>query len=273
MRLPGILIGSALLGYFAASRGRTRNLGLMIAGLCVAVSVALPATVPERRRVRVEDGDALLSILAHELRSPLSAVRGALLLLWHPEQLEPGRREEVLAIAEDATERIARIVDDALNAVRIGRDGLTFEWQPVDLEAVVGDAIRAASARRSAPIRLAAQNGLPPARGDRIRVRQVVTNLLDNAVAHAGDGSEVIVSIVAEGEHLRCTIHNEGAGIPPARLPALFRPFTPETDRPESVGLGLSIAKRLVEAMGGTIGFDPTPGRHATFWFTLPVYA
>lgn len=248
-------------------------MGLVISGLCVAVSLALPRAAPDVRRVTVDDeGDALFSMLAHEIRSPLSALRGALLLLWQPERLQPSRLDEIIAIAEDSTERIARVVDDALIAVRIGRDGLVFDWAPVDLEEILDDAVRAASARASAPITFAGQEALPPARGDRVRVRQVVTNLLDNAIAHAGERSMVIVSLVRDGEALRCTIHNDGTGIEPGQLRMLFRPFTPEANRPESIGLGLSIAKRLVEAMGGEIGCATTHGRTATFWFTLPVY-
>ena len=107
-------------------------------------------------------------------------------------------------------------------------------------------------------------------RSDAMRVRQVVTNLLSNAVANATESSIVLASITRENDEVRVTIYNEGRGIPPEEQSRLFLPFASLTERRiDSTGLGLYIAKQLVQAMGGTIGFDTQPGRNAAFWFTL----
>ncbi|GAC1542549.1 MAG: hypothetical protein NVS2B17_21240 [Candidatus Velthaea sp.] len=102
-------------------------------------------------------------------------------------------------------------------------------------------------------------------------MRQVTTNLLTNALAHASDQSIVIVSIAAEDDGVRTTIFNEGRGIAPEEQSKLFLPFADLSERRvDSTGLGLYIAKELVDAMGGEIGFETQPGYNAVFWFTLP---
>jgi signal transduction histidine kinase len=251
--------------------------GLFVAVAVIAVPwLAVSLNGGERRRAVVRwDRDAvsipstLVGILAHEMRSPLATLRGAVDLLRR-DTLPPDRRAEILEITDEAATRLARIVDDAVAAVRAGRGDLPIVGTLVDLEQAVRDCVRAASTDRSAPpITVAAQDGLPLVNGDETRIRQVVTNLLQNALAHADAGSTVIVSVVRDGNNARVTFHNDGPGIDGAQQPQLFQPFT-GNGRAGSMGLGLYIAKRLVEAMGGAISFDTIPGATATFWFTLP---
>ena len=171
------------------------------------------------------------------------------------------------------TTRLARIVDDAVAAVRAHRGDLPIVGTLVDVEQAVRDCVRAATTDRTTPaISVAAQEGLPLVSGDETRIRQIVTNLLQNALAHADAGSTVIISIVRDGRHARVTFHNDGPGIDGTQQAGLFRPFM-GSGRAGSMGLGLYIAKRLVEAMGGGISYDTQPGATATFWFTLPAAA
>jgi len=252
--------------------------GLVVAAALIGIpflAVSLAGGDRRRRRsVRWDDTgeipSTLIGILAHELRSPLATLRGAVDLLRRREGLPPERREEILAITDEATSHLARIVDDAVAAVRAGRGDLPIVGTLVDLEAAVRDCVRASTTDRSSPpITVATQDGLPLVNGDETRIRQIVTNLLQNALAHADAGSTVIVSIVRDGEHARVTFHNDGHGIDDAQQSQLFRPFA-GSGRAGSLGLGLYIAKRLVEAMGGAISYDTIPGETATFWFTLP---
>ena len=248
--------------------------------LVAAAAIAVPALCVmlsdgERRRrvVRLDDVDdipgTLVGILAHEMRSPLATLRGAVDVLRR-DALPPDRREEILAITDEVTTRLARIVDDAVAAVRAHRGDLPIVGTLVDLEQAVRDCVRAAMTDRSTPgISVAAQDELPLVTGDETRIRQIVTNLLQNALAHADAGSTVIVSIVRDGRQARVTFHNDGLGIDSAQEPDIFRPFS-GSGRAGSMGLGLYIAKRLVEAMGGAISYDTQPGATATFWFTLP---
>jgi signal transduction histidine kinase len=211
----------------------------------------------------------LVAIVAHEIRAPLSAIRGAASLLdEYDGQLDGKRRSELLAVTLDASQQLARLVDDLLLVSRITAGRLAVERTEVDLVSLV----RAAARTELSPsVTIVTQESLPGVHADAVRTRQVVTNLLANAINHASEKSIVIVSIVADGAFVRTTIFNEGRGIPPDEQSKLFLPFANLSEsRIDSTGLGLYIAKQLVNAMGGSIGFDTQPGHNAVFWFTLP---
>jgi two-component system phosphate regulon sensor histidine kinase PhoR len=115
---------------------------------------------------------------------------------------------------------------------------------------------------------------LPTARADRKALEQVFTNLFDNALKYCGPGTQVRVRARLAGSVVRVEVADNGPGIEPRHLPRLFERFyrvdSGRSREMGGTGLGLSIVKHLVEAMSGTIGVDSTPGRGATFWFTLP---
>jgi signal transduction histidine kinase len=271
VRLAGLLLVTSLFGYALRARGPARSVSLMIALLAAAVSLKRPGARLERR----PDGDpeTLLAVLAHELRSRLATLRGAVDLLRQDAKLAPERRAEILAIVDETAVQLGGLVEDAVLAVRLRRRELPIAQHAVDLEGVIRDVVRSAAAAPQAPaIDVAVQEHLPPASADPVRARQVAANLLQNAIAYAGAGSEVVVSLVRDGDLLRCTFHNDGVGIAPEGRRNLFRPFgTGLARHAGSMGLGLYIAKGLVEAMGGAISYDTTPGQTATFWFTLLV--
>lgn len=270
MRLTGLVAGTGLLGFAIGSHGRPRVAAMIIAAPCLVVSLAVQVRRGVLAAAKAAYADAIVAILAHELRSPLSTVRVAVDLLRRADELGPDRRAEVLDIAEETTLHLTRIVEDAVTAVRAGRGELQLELADLDFETAVRDVVRAGATDPAAPaISVAAQAGLPLVRGDALRIRQIATNLLQNAIAHAGAGSTIIVSIVRDGDCVRCTFHNDGDGISIAERGRLFRPFAAGGHRAASMGLGLYIAKQLVEAMDGTISYDTTPGQTATFWFTL----
>jgi len=259
------------LGFAARPRGNSlaRSVGI---GLTAAAWARLLAN---RKRIDSDEAlpaasanSTLVSIVAHEIRAPLASIRGAVALLdEHDATLESGRRIELLHVALDATRQLGYLVDDLLLISRISGGRLVVERVALDIVAVVHDA---ANAEMDQAIAVVEQEGIPPVSGDAMRVRQVVTNLLSNAVANATESSIVLASITRENDDVRVTIYNEGRGIPPEEQSRLFLPFASLTERRiDSTGLGLYIAKQLVQAMGGTIGFDTQPGHNAAFWFTL----
>jgi signal transduction histidine kinase len=214
----------------------------------------------------------LVSIVAHEIRAPLAAIRGAVALMEeHAATLEPERRTELQHVALDATKQLASLVDDLLLISRIAGGRLTVERGAVDVVSIVH---HAANAEMTRAIAVVEQADVPAAVGDAMRVRQVVTNLLSNAITNASESSLILASITRHDDGVRVTVYNEGRGIPPEEQSRLFLPFAALTERrADSTGLGLYIAKELVEAMGGTIGFETQPGRNAAFWFTLAAVA
>jgi signal transduction histidine kinase len=270
-----IVCGLIFNSIFAARQRRHSLVRWVGAGAVVAATVRLFAhaqRVATRSETDETTSSTLVSIVAHEIRAPLAAIRGSIALLAeHLETLDPQRRAELLRVALDASKQLGALVDDLLLVSRIAGGRLVFEDGPVDLVAIVRDA---ANAEITQPVSVVEQVGVPFVRGDALRVRQVVTNLLSNAVANARESSVVLASISSDDQTVRVTIYNEGRGIPPEEQSRLFLPFASLGERRvDSTGLGLFIAKELVEAMGGTIGFDTQPGRNAAFWFTLQTAA
>ena len=185
----------------------------------------------------------------------------------HQAELEPGRRGELFGVALEATKQLAHLADDLLLISRISGGRLRVERSVIDLVAVV---YAAANAQLYHTVSVVEQTEVPYVYGDSIRVHQVVSNLLSNAIANATESSIVLVSITRQAQSVRVTIYNEGRGIPPEEQSRLFLPFASLSERRiDSTGLGLYIAKELVVAMGGAIGFDTQPGRNAAFWFSL----
>ncbi|WP_051341390.1 response regulator [Azospirillum halopraeferens] len=232
-----------------------------------------------------------LRMISHELRTPLNGVLGTIgLLLDGP----LGEDQRLYAqTARESGEVLLTILNDILDLSKMEAGKLTMESNRFSPVAVVESVVSLLAARATAKgIALAAcvPGDLPPAvRGDAGRLRQVLLNLAGNAVkfTEAG-GVGVRVAIDADTAdpqaadpepgagtvRLRFEVHDTGIGIPPEAQPSLFTEFTQVAPtlsrRYGGTGLGLAISKRLVEAMGGTIGFDSAPGRGSRFWFVLP---
>jgi signal transduction histidine kinase/ActR/RegA family two-component response regulator len=221
-----------------------------------------------------------LATVSHEIRTPMNGILGTTeLLLDSP--LSPSQRHYAKTAHRSATALLA-LVDDVLDLSRIEAGKLTLRQTPFDLRALVGEAVDLmAAVARDKPIVL--DCSLPdalPARvaGDPVRLRQLLMNLLNNAVKFTDRGRiDVEVSLLgrdADGAlHLRFDVHDTGIGIAPEHLGSVFDAFTQAdastTRRHGGSGLGLAIAKELVELMGGRLGVDSRLGAGSTFWFEL----
>ncbi len=223
-----------------------------------------------------------LAVVSHELRTPLNGVLGMLgLALQGP--LEPVQRQRLL-FADQAARDLLTIVNDILGYSRFEVGLIAIE--PVDF--CLGDLVHSLS-ELLAP-RVAAQgNRLSwtidekmPAwlRADDGRLRQILVNLVGNAIKFTRDGTiDVRLGWIASEDYgrLRVDVADNGIGIPADKLGQLFQPFSQVDSslarKHDGMGLGLSICKRLVEAMGGEIGVSSTVGRGSTFWFTMPCAA
>ncbi|MBA2605082.1 MAG: response regulator [Acidobacteria bacterium] len=233
------------------------------------------ARAEAERVIRMKD--EFLATLSHELRTPLNAILGWSQLLRRgaiPQTEIPGALETI-----DRNARAqAQLIDDLLDMSRIVSGNIRLEMRPLDLEPVVTAAIKSIEPAASAKgIHLEQTLEAPNGRvaGDPVRLQQVFWNLLSNAVKFTPPGGHVRVSLVRRGATLEVAVSDTGAGIAPQFFPDLFQRFRQQdastTRRHGGLGLGLSIARHLLELHGGSVhASSPGEGQGATFVVTLP---
>jgi signal transduction histidine kinase/CheY-like chemotaxis protein len=216
-----------------------------------------------------------LSRMSHELRTPLNAILGFGQLLETTETDEDSR--EWTGHIMKAGRHLLALINDVLDLSRIEAGTMTMSPEPVHTGELIGDTIdliRPAADSRSIRLTTELTGGDVYVTTDRQRCRQVLLNLLSNAVKYNHDGGSVEISCGSgEDGFLRVAVADTGPGIEPARHDQLFQPFErlgADTSAVEGTGLGLALSKQLVERMGGSIGFDSTPGQGTTFWIDLP---
>jgi signal transduction histidine kinase/ActR/RegA family two-component response regulator len=222
--------------------------------------------------------DQFLAIVSHELRTPLNAVLGWAEMLSR-RAVEGELRDRALRGISEGARRQARLIEDLLDVARIASGKMRLDRAFVGLADVVGEALLTAQPSAVAKqIRLSFDSGewTPKIFGDRVRLEQVASNLIGNAVKFTPDGGGVDVRMRRVGDRAELTFSDTGQGIAPEFLPCVFEPFRQadgSTTRTHSgLGLGLSIVKTLVEAHNGTIHVHSAgDGMGAEFVVTLPV--
>ena len=224
--------------------------------------------------------DEFVGMAAHDLRSPLAVVEMyASFLLEDPKSCLTAKEREFLRVIKNQGRFMLNLINDLLDVTRIESGHLDLKVQPGDWVEFVRrnvDLNGALAARRGVAIEVdvaAAEPFMIPF--DPNRMEQVLNNLVGNAVKFSPAGSRIVVRVRREGEFVRTSVIDSGPGIPAEELPALFKPFyrgsAPLPPGERSTGLGLPIARRIVEAHGGKIGVESQAGHGSTFWFTLPV--
>ena len=281
-----LLLGARTIGMLTLSRDRVGAFSedeielVSLLGRLVATAVQnIRAYEAERRRVeelaRLSQLRAdFVSLVSHELRSPMAAVIGAARTLqdrWR--MLTAGQRESFLALIGDETSRLAELVGDVLDTSRIEAGTFSYRFEEVDLGRLVDEAVEAAVfAQQEVAVVSAVRTGLPAIRGDRARLRQVLGNLIENAVKYSPEGGEVRVSAAAGNGAVKIAVKDSGPGIPRAQQERIFEKFgraDVEGGSKPGTGLGLFIARSIAEAHGGSAAVTSAPG-DTTFTVTLP---
>jgi PAS domain S-box-containing protein len=218
-----------------------------------------------------------LATVSHELRTPLTPLKGLIAtLLAGLGEDSPEARREYYQIMERHSDRLERLIVDLLQVSTIDAGGLSVEFRPVDLRGLVAEHVE--EVRREHPnrqIAFAAPEEFVIAKADPFRVGQVLSNLLSNAVKHSSPDAPIAVTLAEIGHEAVVAVRDGGDGIHPSDHDQVFERFyraaTTRALQTGGAGLGLYIAKRLLEAMGGRIWLDSAPGNGATFSFSLPV--
>jgi two-component system sensor histidine kinase KdpD len=243
------------------------------------------ASARERRRLRAEANrahqladanelrSALLQAVSHDLRTPLASIKASVSSLcqddidWTAEE-----SQEFLGTIAEETDRLITIITNLLDMSRIQAGALQPVLQPIGLEEVVPAAL-AGLGPRSHVVDVDLDETLPPVRGDAALLERAVANVIGNAVAFTPSGQRVRVEAGAFADRLDLRVVDRGVGIPRSDRERVFEPFQRLGDRHRGggVGLGLAVTRGFVNAMGGTVEIDDTPGGGTTVVITLPV--
>ena len=244
------------------------------------VSAVRWAQQAERMREAELQRQEVVDTARHDIRTPIGAGKGyAALLARKLDRMTP---EQVAAALDGLTgsfERLESFTQRLLVDQRQADVGVHPEWERIALPALLEDVRRDAEATtgRDAVQVVVEPEAPQELAGDREMVREVLDNLVGNALKHSPEGAPVVVSVRSEGAFVRLDVRDEGPGIADADQSSLFERWTrTDSSRSKQVpgfGLGLSIVKRLVTAHGGTLGVSSRPGEGATFWVTFPTEA
>lgn len=218
-----------------------------------------------------------VSTISHELRTPLASVYGAAVTLSRRgSELDEEQRGRLIAVIASEAERLARIVNDILLASRLDSQTLVFSIETCNAFEALQRAVEAAQTYlpERIELRLSEPDGAPPVAADPEKLRQVLGNLIDNAVKYSPGGGLVQISVEGRGRRVRFTVADEGIGIPPEESERIFEKFYRlDPDLLQGVGgtgLGLYISRELVRRMGGVIWVESQLGEGSTFYVELP---
>ena len=253
-----------------------------IQGLQQQIIQRLQDEIRERRRAEAaalgaaQAKERFLATMSPELRTPLNGILGAACLL--PDTSAAGEREELVGMITSSADLLLALVNDILDYSRMSSESLSLELLPLQPAALLEEVcapLRLLAAQKGVRLQLSVGDGLPDwIADDSIRLRQIVLNLVSNAIKFTAVG-QVAVHADAHGERWILTVRDTGIGIAPDAQARLFEPFAQAdastTRRFGGTGLGLAIVHRIIERMAGTIAVDSSLGAGAAFTVTLPL--
>lgn len=214
----------------------------------------------------------LLADVSHELRTPLTAIRGNVDLMQHFGEADP----DSLAAMQDDIKRMARLVDDLLLLARADSGAIPLHLKPVELDNLLFDVYRKAQRLSDGVAVKLSDVDQVCVQADVDRLKQLLLNLIDNALKYTPPGGEVVIALTKDNNWARITVSDTGIGIAPEHLPHIFERFyrvdKARTRVQGGSGLGLSIARWIAQGHGGTIRVVSKPEQGSVFTLSLPIY-
>ena len=226
-------------------------------------------TMTSRLQAQERQRRDLMADIAHELRTPLTVIQGRLEGLL--DGIYPRDDERLGAVLEE-TRMLARLVEDLRTLANAESGILSLEKEPTDLTMLVREVAGSFStdaASHRIAVRSDVPTAMPPIAIDPVRIREVIANLVSNAIHHTPAGGVVSIAVSPSDQHTTVTVSDTGPGISPEDLAKIFDRFY-KGSASRGTGLGLTIARNLVTAHGGTIRADSQPGQGTTITLTLP---
>ena len=218
---------------------------------------------------------ALLDAVTHALRTPLTSIKASVTNLLSNQALGEAQKHELLTIINEESDRLNRLVGEAGEMARLDAGEVELKLTAHPIDDVIAAALQhCKTSLGDRPVRVEIAPGLPPVRVDVDRAREVLTQLIDNANQYSAPGEPVTITAEANGDSVMTSVADRGAGIDDPEQALIFEKFYRGKDQRYSVegtGMGLPIAKAIVEAHGGTIGLTSQRGHGSVFSFTLPV--
>jgi PAS domain S-box-containing protein len=225
---------------------------------------------------RLEDlRSQFVATISHEIRTPLASLHGAAMTL-REHDLPAQTQDDLLEMIAEQSNRLAGLVEEILVAGQLDSGSLSVVADTFDPEELVRGVVTVAHSRvaEERDIEVTVPPAVPKVHGDAERTRQVLLNLIDNAIKYSPSGGQIDVRLAAVGDHLRFSVHDEGLGIPVGEQERIFDKFyrlDPDQRRGiGGTGLGLYICRELVRSMHGRIWVDSEPDKGTTFAFELP---
>jgi len=254
--------------------GRTLNANLTpIPGVGYAAVMQDITYLKELDKMKSE----FVSTVSHDLRSPLTTIKGFVQLLPQAGPLTP-QQQEFRAKILNSVENITELIEDLLDIGKI-EAGVGLEMGVCQLDAIihkVAEDLRSQAEAKGQRLSVELPPQLPPVLGNELRLGQVVANLVSNAIKYTPDGGSISVRASNNDGQVIVSVQDTGFGIPPADQPYIFDKFyrvkSPETDGISGTGLGLAIVKSVIERHNGRVWVESEPGVGSTFTFTLPRY-
>jgi signal transduction histidine kinase len=233
-----------------------------------------------RKLKRLDEAkDEFISMASHQLRTPLTSVKGYISMVLDGDagRLTPPQ-QRLLGEAFTAAQRMVYLIGDFLNVSRLQTGRFVLETKPTDIAQVVSDEVAQLSstaARRNIVVRYHHPVQFPILTVDENKMRQVIMNFIDNAIFYSKPSSSVEVTLVNTGREVRLEVRDTGIGVPEAERHKLFSKFFRAENarkvRPDGTGIGLFMAKKVITAHGGSIIFETKEGKGSTFGFALPI--
>src|SRR5215813_8639409 len=274
-----IRLGMKSIGSFGISGARVTRQTLEAVGTLLGIAIERARAVEQLSKTEADrEGErlksALLDSITHNFRTPLTSIKASVTSLMSGKQLKPEQSRELLEIMDEECDRLNRLIEDAAEMARLEAGEVELAFAAATVQQLIDAAIdtcKFALAERE--IKFEIQGGLPAIRVDLARAKEVLVNLLDNANLYSEKSTPIVVGAESNGNVVMISVADRGPGIDTLEQGMIFDKFYRGKEQRavvQGTGMGLPIARAIVEAHGGSINVTSQPGRGSVFSFTLP---